>query len=167
MAEAVELIEEKRESQEPQESQNPEEILRREETKPIQRLSDEQRILLETLYESAKGVSASLLSDPAFDSSLKITQLIAQLMALMEQVQSKKISGADKKAIVLELGKLLIRDHIKDDMQRVKILLMYDVLAEKTLEVMIDVSHTVNKQAAKAVASCWDCLASLCSKQSR
>jgi len=123
-----------------------------------------QRALVQTLYDSAKGTSAALLSDPLLDSSLKITQLIAQLMAFMEQVNmgGEKISGANKKAIVLELGRLLIKDHIKDDIQRVKILLMYDVLAEKTLEVMIDISHVVNKQAVKAAVSCWDWIASLC-----
>lgn len=135
----------------------------------VTKLTEQQRAIVQTLYEGAKGISATLLSDPLVDSSFKITQLIAQLMGFMEQVNvgGEKISGANKKAAVLELGRLLIKEHVKDDIQRVKILLMYDVLAEKTLEVMINVSHAVNTQAAKAAASCWDCLASLCAKQSR
>jgi hypothetical protein len=161
MADAVERTKEKRETQELQELQDSHDIILTKEAKPIQHITQDQRILLETLYENAKRVSASLLANPALDNSLKITQLIAQLMALMEQIHEKKISGADKKAIVLELGKLLIRDHIKDDIQRVKMLLLYDAIAEKTLEVMIDVSHVVNKHAAKAFASCscWDWIA--------
>ena len=129
----------------------------------VSKLTEQQRIIVQTLYESAKKTSESLLTDTTLDSSIKITQLIAQLMAFMEQVNlgGEKISGANKKAVVLELGRLLIKDHIKDNVQRVKILLMYDVLAEKTLEVMIDVSHLINKQVAKATASCWDCLVSL------
>ena len=123
----------------------------------VSKLTEQQRAIVQTLYESAKNASESLLTDTTLDSSIKITQLIAQLMAFMEQVNlgGEKISGANKKAVVLELGRLLIKDHIKDNVQRVKILLMYDVLAEKTLEVMIDVSHLINKQAAKAVIT--DC----------
>lgn len=135
-------------------------------TVEISKLTDQQRDIVQSLYESAKAVSESSLADSTLDASLKITRLIAQLMAFMEQVNlgSEKISGANKKAVVLELGRLLIKDHIKDNIQRVKILLMYDVLAEKTLEVMIDVSHVVNKQAAKVATSFWDCLGALCGK---
>jgi len=133
-------------------------------TVELSRLTDQQRAIVEKLYESAKNASEPLLTNNTLDSTIKITQLIAQLMAFMEQVNlgGEKISGANKKAVVLELGRLLIKDHIKDNVQRVKILLMYDVLAEKTLEVMIDVSHLLNKQVVKATTTCWDWLASRC-----
>lgn len=126
-----------------------------------------QRALVQSLYEDAKRLTAIIWSSTALDSSVKITQLIAQLMVLVESVQleGQKISGMNKKAVVLELGRLLLRDLIKDDIERAQLLLMYDVLAEKILEAMIQMSHAVNIQGVKetlASSSCWDCLVSWC-----
>ena len=132
-------------------------------------LTDAQRTIVQTLYEEAKMLTTSLLSDKGLDSSIKITQVIAQLMVLAEkvQVEGQKITGKDKKAAVLEVGRLLLKDLVKDDIERVKLRLMYDVLADKTLEAMIQMSHVVNQRVIQEVggrmaSSCWDCLASLC-----
>lgn len=134
----------------------------------VSTLTEAQRVIVQTLYKRIKETSTSLLSDPSLDSSIKITQLIAYLMSLVENVHDggKKIGGTDKKAVVLELGRLLLNDCIKDDAQRANMIAIYDVIAERMLEAMIDVSHVLNKHASKIADSCWDCLFSFCSKTS-
>jgi hypothetical protein len=125
-------------------------------------LTEFEKDLVQRLYDNGKDLTQSILTDATSDNSMKITQLIAQLMILMDKLPGEKISGSTKKAVVLELGKHLIKDLVQENTTRVKILLLYDVLAEPTLEAMIDVSRVVNKQMKEAARTCWDCFVALC-----
>jgi hypothetical protein len=127
-----------------------------------QALTEFEKDLVQRLYDNGKDLTQSILTDSTSDNSMKITQLIAQLMILMDKLPGEKISGPVKKAVALELGKALIKDLVQENTTRVKILLLYDVLAEPTLETMIDVSRVVNKQMKEAAQGCWDCIIAMC-----
>ena len=70
----------------------------------------------------------------------------------------KKIAGSSKKGAVIELGRLLIKQVIHDDKLKQTILPIYDLVAEQTLEAIIDVSHVVNTKMKEATSSCFDWL---------
>ena len=57
------------------------------------------------------------------------------------QVDGNKLSGADKKKVVLEAGKQLLSSKLINDST---ILELYNTLAEQTIEAMIDMSRGVN-----------------------
>ena len=121
-------------------------------------LTEEQKKILEFVYDSAKGFASDILNHPSMSNALKITQLIGHLMKLLENLSfgGKKISGSTKKAVALELGRNLIRDLIKDQELKTTILGMYDMLADSTLETLIDVSQHVNTAVKEAAISCCE-----------
>ena len=123
-------------------------------------LTEEQQHIVKAVYEKAKQATQTILEDPQMDNTLKITQTIGQIIKLLEyiKINDKKISGSNKKAVALEVGRLLIKEGIKNDTAKQVVLSIYDVVAEQTLEVMIDVSHVVNTKVQEATASCLDWL---------
>ncbi len=123
-------------------------------------LTEEQKKILEFVYDSAKGYASDILNHPSISNALKITQLIGHLMKLLENLSfgGKKISGSTKKAVSIELGRNLIRDLIKDQELKMTLLGMYDMLADSTLETLIDVSQHVNTAVKEAAASCCEAI---------
>ena len=117
-------------------------------------LTDEQKQVIQFIYEKARRATESVLQDSKIDPTIKITQTIAQII----KINDKKIAGSSKKGIVIELGRLLIKQVIQDDTVKQMILPIYDLVAEQTLEVMIDVSHVVNTKVREATSSCFDWL---------
>ena len=123
-------------------------------------LTDEQKQVIQFIYEKARRATESVLQDSKIDPTIKITQTIAQIIKIVEyaKINDKKIAGSSKKGIVIELGRLLIKQVIQDDTVKQMILPIYDLVAEQTLEVMIDVSHVVNTKVREATSSCFDWL---------
>lgn len=124
-------------------------------------ITEEQKKIVEFVYDSAKGFASDILNHPTMSNALKITQLIGNIMKLLENLSfgGKKISGATKKAVTIELGRNLIRDLIPNQELKTTLLGMYDVLADSTLETLIDVSQHVNTAVKEAAASCCEFLA--------
>ena len=85
------------------------------------------------------------------DISKYIFIIISKCIKLVEQtkVNNKKLSGADKKQIVLELGKIVIYTEIDNDSITEIIIPIYDTVAEDILETIIDVSSHVNTEVRK------------------
>jgi len=127
-------------------------------------ITEEQKQILISIYGQAKEATQTILHDSNTDITVKITHLIGKIIKILENisVNNAKISGANKKAVALELGKLLIEEAIKDNSLKQKILSVYDVIAEQTLEIMIDVSRTLNTNIHKATNSCLSWLFAIC-----
>jgi hypothetical protein len=86
--------------------------------------------------------------------SKKILIIISQCIKIIEKtkVNKKPLEGADKKQIVLELGKITISTEIEDNNITSVILPIYDTVAEDILETIIDVSSHVNIEVKKGCA---------------
>jgi len=120
------------------------------------RLSAEQKQIVKLIYDKAKESVETILTASNVADAIKITQTIATIIKLLEMVtlNSAKVAGADKKKIALELTRDLMKDIIKDESVKANLLAMYDLVAEQTLETMIDVSRSLNVGVQKVASSC-------------
>jgi DUF1009 family protein len=130
------------------------------------KLSEEQTKVLKIVYDKIKESTDLLLHHPKLENALKLTQMIASIIKLLESIKINDIllSGKDKKQIALELGKKLIEDLIKEGEKKIILLMMYDSAAEQLLETMVDVSHHLNVKVKEIASSCCDGLLSLLKK---
>ena len=120
------------------------------------RLTAEQRNIVKLIYDTAKETVETILTTANVSDVIKITQCIAAIIKLLEMVtiNNAKVAGSNKKQIALELTKDLIKDIIKDEGMKANIIAMYDMVAEQTLETLIDVSRTLNVAVQNAASSC-------------
>jgi hypothetical protein len=127
-------------------------------------LTEAQQKLLETIYEKTKTVVASVLGDSNLNNSVKVTLLIGQIIKQLEGVKLDKVvlSGGDKKAVAIELGRRLIKELAPKEAN--EILPIYDLVADRTLEAMIDVSRVVNVVVQQVATQCCPGLLSLFKK---
>lgn len=119
-------------------------------------LSEDQKNLAKNIYDSVKSAIQGFISDPDLNSTVKITKTIGQVIKQLENanVGGKKISGADKKAVAIQLGRILIKEVTPDDKGEAEILMVYDLIAEQTLEAMIEVSRVVNVAVQEMATKC-------------
>ncbi len=127
------------------------------------KLSEEQSKVLKIVYDKVKESTDLILHHPRLENALKLTQMIASIIKLLETVKLNELllSGKDKKEIALELGRILIKDLIKEDEKKVVLLMIYDSTAEQLLETMVDVSHHLNIKVKELTGSCCEGLLNL------
>jgi len=132
----------------------------------VNTLTDAQKSVLKVVYDKVKESSDLILQHPTLDSALKITQMMASIIKLLESVklQDGLLGGKDKKLIALEVGKLLIKDNVKDEEKQAVLLMIYDSTAEALLETMIDVSQHLNVKVKEVTGMCCDGLMTLFKK---
>jgi pantoate kinase len=132
----------------------------------VHTLTDVQKSVVKVVYDKVKESSDLILQHPTLDNALKITQMIASIIKLLEslKVQDAALAGKDKKLIALEVGKLLIKDCIKEEEKQTVLLMIYDSMAEALLETMIDVSQHLNVKVKEMTGMCCDGLMSLFKK---
>jgi hypothetical protein len=116
-------------------------------------LSDEQKIIAQDIYESLKPTLHDLISDPNINNSIKVTKVIAQIIKKIENTPNN-VNGANKKEIAIQLGRILIKEAVPDDKGEAEILMVYDLIAESTLEAMIEVSKVVNVVIQEVATKC-------------
>ena len=129
-------------------------------------LSEDQKKLATTIYESVKEAIKGFISDPSLNSTIKITKIIGQVIKHLEntKIDGKSPSGADKKAVAIQLGRILIKEVTPDDKGEAEILMVYDLVAEQTLEAMIEVSKVVNVAVQEVANKCCPGLLTLFKK---
>jgi hypothetical protein len=116
-------------------------------------LTEDQKKLAAYIYDSTKSAVQSFISDRSINNTIKITMTIGQLIKQLEYVKiaGKAPTGADKKTVAIQLGRILIKEVAPDDKE---IFIIYDLIAEPTLEAMIDVSKVVNVEVKEIVKKC-------------
>ena len=104
---------------------------------------------LMTIINEIKEINIEAIS--VEDISKYIFIIISKCIKLVEKtkVNNKKLSGSDKKQIVLELGKIAIYTEIDNESITEIIIPIYDTVAEEILETIIDVSSHVNTEVRK------------------
>ena len=130
------------------------------------KLSQEQTKVLKLVYDKIKESTELLLYHPKLDHTVKLTQMIASIIKLLESIKINDLllSGKDKKQISLELGRILIKDVVKEDEKRVILMMIYENTSEQVLETMIDVSHHVNIKIKELSGSCCEGLMNIFKK---
>jgi hypothetical protein len=119
-------------------------------------LSEDQKKLATSIYESIKPAVQGFISDPDVNGTIKITKVLGQVIKQLEntKIDGKIITGADKKAVAIQLGRILIKEVTPDDKGEAEILMVYDMVAEATLEAMIEVSKVVNVAVQEMATKC-------------
>ena len=115
-------------------------------------LTDEQKKLATQIYDKTKASIQSFINDASLNNTVKITKTLGQVIKQLEGVESAK--GADKKAVAIQLGRILIKEVMPDDKGEAEVLVMYDLVAEPTLEAMIEVSRVVNVAVQELATKC-------------
>jgi hypothetical protein len=130
-------------------------------------LTDYQKQLANKVYESTKADIQSFVSDMSLNNTIKITKIISQLLKQLENIsiEGNSPSGADKKAVALQIGRILIKEVTPDDKGEAEILMVYDLVAEPTLEAMIDVSRVLNTVIQETATKCCPGLLTLLKKK--
>ena len=128
------------------------------------KLTEEQKKIVSFVYDSSKDFARDILNKPDVSDALKMTQLMSSIIKMLETItfNQLKLSGANKKAVALELGRNLIKDIVSDENTKAGILTIYDFSADQTLETLIDVSKHVN---VAQVVSCCEFLADFFKKK--
>lgn len=119
-------------------------------------LTEDQKKLATQIYDSTKEAIKSFIADPSLNNTVKITKTVGQIIKQLENVKvdGKAPTGADKKAVAIQLGRILIKEVTPDDKGEAEILMMYDLVAEPTLEAMIEVSRAVNVAVQEMATKC-------------
>ena len=88
-----------------------------------------------------------------------LINLICTSIKYMEKVKVNglPLSGEDKKLIALEIGRVAIKQEIKDKEIQEVVLNIYDVTADPILEGVIDVSREVNAAISKGCKKLFSC----------
>jgi hypothetical protein len=121
-------------------------------------LTMEQKEIFSIVFEKVKTSVESIMmnmshSGKDISNHITIMQIISSVITIVEGLTMKTILGIDKKAVALACGRKCIKmmnDHL--DM-----LLLYDILAEQTIEIMIEVSRTLHTKGKKTEC-CMDCV---------
>lgn len=119
-------------------------------------LSEDQKKLAASIYDTTKASLQSFINDQSLSNTVKITKTLGQLIKQLEnaKIDGKAPSGADKKAVAIQLGRILIKEVMPDDKGEKEVLMVYDLTAEPTLEAMIEVSKVVNVAVHEAAQKC-------------
>lgn len=119
-------------------------------------LTIEQKKIAENIYETTKVNVKSFISDVSINNTIKITKTVGQVVKDLENVKidGKSPSGSDKKIVAIQLGRILIKEVTPDDKGEAEILMLYDLIAEPTLEAMIEVSKVVNVAVQEIATRC-------------
>ena len=119
-------------------------------------LTEDQKKLASSIYDSTKTAIQGFVNEPSVNNTVKITKTLGQIIKQLEnaQVDGKKPSGADKKAVAIQLGRILIKEVMPDDKGEKEVLMVYDLIAEPTLEAMIEVSKVVNVAVQEMATKC-------------
>lgn len=126
-------------------------------------LSEDQKKLAIHIYDTTKAALQSFISDNSLNNTVKITKTIGQIIKQLENVKvdGKAPSGEDKKLVAIHLGRILIKEVTPDNKGEAEILMVYDLIAEPTLEAMIDVSKVVNTAVQEMATKCCPSLFNL------
>ena len=121
-------------------------------------LTQEQKDLAARIYDSTKASIQSFINDASLNNTVKITKTLGQVIKQLESpsVGSGGVvpTGSDKKAVAIQLGRILIKEVMPDDKGEKEVLMVYDVIAEPTLEAMIEVSRVVNVAVQEMASKC-------------
>lgn len=119
-------------------------------------LTDEQKKLAIKIYDGTKAAIQDFINDANLNNTVKITKTLGQVIKQLEcvQVDGKAPNGKDKKAVAIHIGRILIKEVMPDDKGEAEVLVLYDIVAEPTLEAMIEVSRVVNVAVQEIATKC-------------
>jgi len=101
-----------------------------------------QKEALDIVFNDVKSTVEHILIDADVPVQIKLMQMISPIIKTVQSVSALQLAltGADKKAVVLECGRKCIKMMLKDHLD---MLSLYDTIAEPALETMLDLSRNL------------------------
>jgi hypothetical protein len=111
-----------------------------------EKLTAEQELIITLIYKEAYEAAEMIMENADLPPVVKVTKAIAALMSILEKcrLNGSKISGQNKKVVVLQLVKRLIKELVKNSEALTSLLTVMNNTAEHLLETLVDVSRGVN-----------------------
>ena len=108
----------------------------------VSNLTAYQKQIALIVYDSIKHAIHDYMGNDSINNIIKITMMLGKMIQYIEKIKIKDTipTGNDKKAVVIELGRILIKEMTSN----IELLELYNLVAETTLETMINVSKVVN-----------------------
>jgi hypothetical protein len=105
-------------------------------------LTATQKEALDIVFNDVKSTVEHILIDADIPVQVKLMQMISPIIKTVQDVAALKLAltGADKKAVVLECGRKCIKRMLQDHQD---MLMMYNTIAEPALETMLDLSRNL------------------------
>ena len=127
-------------------------------------LTKQQKVVLQKVYIKSKENIITIFENinkdsDALEISNSLFKIICLIIKIIEKVKlnRKKLSGEEKKMIVLELIRISILSEIDDKVTQTIILNAYDMSAESILETVLDLSRNVNISLNKGLSNLFKC----------
>ena len=120
-----------------------------------------QKEVTEKVYEDVKDIIQEIIADPDITDVFSIVHLVCTIAGSLElyTINDTKLSGRDKKEILLELGTIIVEENISDDLEN-SFKTIYYKTVEDTLEILIKFAknNKVLKRVSKMKSPCDYCL---------
>jgi hypothetical protein len=111
-------------------------------------LTDLQLKVVQNVFSDAQKLAKRIISTQidTTNSTVIIVQLVSELVALVQgiQINKQKLSGFNKKAVVIELGRLILEQTLDSNPQKDLILSIYKVSVDGIVDSLINVSKKIN-----------------------
>ena len=127
-------------------------------------LTKQQKAILEKVYINTKSNITSIFKNLNQDSDIadisnSLFKIICLVVKTIEKVKlnKKKLTGEEKKIIVLTLIRISITSEIDNDAKKKIILNIYDMSSESILETLIDVTQNVNVTLKRGFSKLFKC----------
>lgn len=115
-------------------------------------LNEIQKKVITNNYNTVKINIKNILEENN-DDIFAVTLVVSNLIKTVENIKinKRKLSGSNKKKIVITMGEMLLNELLPEDKKNM--LQIYNSIAEKTLEHMIDLSKHININNVKSCIS--------------
>ena len=128
-------------------------------------LTNQQKTIVLKIYNKVKNNVSEIINKLSNDNlevsdvASIIFELVCYNMKIIEKIKVNrtKLTGEEKKLIVLELIRVSIHSEVKDEIVKTTILKVYEMSAESILENVLDVSQSVNTGIKKGCNTLFKC----------
>jgi len=120
---------------------------------------DQLKVEMKDVIDAIEHLTYKTDLESTVDFSKLVVRIVSTCIKFMERIDVNDIplSGNDKKIISIELGKLIIQKEVKNTSVQEIILNIYDIIADSTIDTIIDVSKNVNIKIKHGIKSIFSC----------
>ena len=107
-------------------------------------LTNNQKILVKTYYELLKNNIANSIESFKNQDGTQILFYTLLVTQIVKQVEQSKLAGADKKAVAVEVGHLILHEATVGKPNAAELLMLYDTFASSFIDQLVDAAKNVN-----------------------
>ena len=113
-------------------------------------MSDKETII-KSIYDTIKQNTIKIIESYSKQETTDVVFLTFLTAQIIKSVETTVLKGQDKKDVAIQIGRLLIKDSIKDELKEQQILIIYDALVGPLIDQLVDVASNVNIHSNQSV----------------